>query len=538
MELAVENFKVESGANSNNGTKWKCIGADWLWQQLRSSEPKVTVLDCRSASDFSECHIRQAVHLSLPSIMLRRLAGGKVTISSVLKCTEARQQLAEAYGKHTFVLCGDLMSSERHPHEMLPVLHKSLVQDGCLVVCLEGGIEEFRSKYPEWCMTRESHDKVPDALPSLRICPPGESLGSRNSSAGSGRSASNRRPGSLGSRSASDSEEERPDSSLESAEIRPDFMENPPEFGSGFSLGLSVGLRLGLDSDPLPDVLPDQPDPDPGFPVEILPFLFLGNAQNSRDCDALDRHHIRYVVNVTPNLPNVFEDTGLIQYLQIPITDHWSQNLASFFPTAISFIDGARDRQEGVLVHCLAGISRSVTITVAYLMYKLSMSLNDAYDFVRRRKANISPNFNFMGQLLDFERQLNPPSPQRCTCHLTSNGEHQSGAPAAGSAAEAAAVVSAATEVVLPLTRLSIEEKEDEDDVIASSPSSTDPSMSGDSGLPSSVSLSPCSTASSDSSASSPALANSSSSNKRLRTFVCRCQASLAQCHFTTPTNL
>ena len=146
-------------------------------------------------------------------------------------------------------------------------------------------------------MTRESHDKVPDALPSLRICPPGESLGSRNSSAGSGRSAPNRRPGSLGSRSASDSEEERPDSSLESAEIRPDFMENPPEFGSGFSLGLSVGLRLGLDSDPLPDVLPDQPDPDPGFPVEILPFLFLGNAQNSRDCDALDRHHIRVIFN-------------------------------------------------------------------------------------------------------------------------------------------------------------------------------------------------------------------------------------------------
>ena len=163
----------------------------------------------------------------------------------------------------------------------------------------------------------------------------------------------------------------------------------------------------------------------------------------------------------------------------------------SMFNSLIVFVfaDGARDRQEGVLVHCLAGISRSVTITVAYLMYKLSMSLNDAYDFVRRRKANISPNFNFMGQLLDFERQLNPPSPQRCTCHLTSSGEHQSGAPTAGSSVEAGVVVSAATEVVLPLTRLSIEEKEDEDDVIISSPSSTDPSMSGDSGLPSSVSL-------------------------------------------------
>lgn len=28
----------------------------------------------------------------------------------------------------------------------------------------------------------------------------------------------------------------------------------------------------------------------------------------------------------------------MIQYLQIPITDHWSENLASFFPTAIRFI--------------------------------------------------------------------------------------------------------------------------------------------------------------------------------------------------------
>jgi dual specificity MAP kinase phosphatase len=47
---------------------------------------------------------------------------------------------------------------------------------------------------------------------------------------------------------------------------------------------------------------------------------------------------LQYVVNVTPNLPNVFEDSGTIQYLQIPITDHWSQNLASFFPSAIGFI--------------------------------------------------------------------------------------------------------------------------------------------------------------------------------------------------------
>lgn len=150
------------------------------------------------------------------------------------------------------------------------------------------------------------------------------------------------------------------------------------------------------------------------------------------------------------------------------------------------------------------------------------MSLNDAYDFVRRKKSNISPNFNFMGQLLDFERQLNPPSPQRCTCQHNSLSRKPDDSS------------------LIPFTRLSIEEKDegdeeptdaDEERLVASPPN--------DSGVPSSVSLSPCSAGSSL--ASSPALIGSSSSSssggiKRLRTLVCRCQASLSQCHFTTPT--
>lgn len=73
--------------------------------------------------------------------------------------------------------------------------------------------------------------------------------------------------------------------------------------------------------------------------------------------------------------------------------------------------DEARSKKCGVLVHCLAGISRSVTVTVAYLMQKMNLSLNDANDFVKRKKSNISPNFNFMGQLLDFERTLGLSSP-------------------------------------------------------------------------------------------------------------------------------
>lgn len=46
----------------------------------------------------------------------------------------------------------------------------------------------------------------------------------------------------------------------------------------------------------------------------------------------------QYVLNVTPDLPNVFEDVGNIKYMQIPIKDNWSQNLADHFPKAFEFI--------------------------------------------------------------------------------------------------------------------------------------------------------------------------------------------------------
>ncbi|XP_025024144.1 dual specificity protein phosphatase 6 [Python bivittatus] len=149
----------------------------------------------------------------------------------------------------------------------------------------------------------------------------------------------------------------------------------------------------------------------PSFPVEILPYLYLGCAKDSTNLDVLEEFGIKYILNVTPNLPNLFENAGEFKYKQIPISDHWSQNLSQFFPEAISFIDEARGKNCGVLVHCLAGISRSVTVTVAYLMQKLNLSMNDAYDIVKMKKSNISPNFNFMGQLLDFERTLGLNSP-------------------------------------------------------------------------------------------------------------------------------
>uniref|UniRef100_A0A915LW77 protein-tyrosine-phosphatase n=1 Tax=Meloidogyne javanica TaxID=6303 RepID=A0A915LW77_MELJA len=154
------------------------------------------------------------------------------------------------------------------------------------------------------------------------------------------------------------------------------------------------------------------------FPVHILPFLYLGNVDTAKNRQTLEKCDIRYVINVTSDLPNYFEcdakDEQLnggngasdITYMRIPVDDNCSHNLAQFFPEAISFIEHARSQKAGILVHCWAGISRSVTVCLAYLMYSQRCTLEEAFDRLFKQNGTIAPNFHFMEALTCWEREL------------------------------------------------------------------------------------------------------------------------------------
>ena len=56
---------------------------------------------------------------------------------------------------------------------------------------------------------------------------------------------------------------------------------------------------------------------------------------------------------------------------------------------AIKFID------EAVLVHCAAGVSRSGGIILAYLMWKMLWSFDNAWLYARTKRPKIYPNKGF-----------------------------------------------------------------------------------------------------------------------------------------------
>ncbi|XP_078392014.1 dual specificity protein phosphatase 10-like [Cetorhinus maximus] len=152
---------------------------------------------------------------------------------------------------------------------------------------------------------------------------------------------------------------------------------------------------------------PLTPDVENAELSPIVPFLYLGNERDAQDLAKMRQLNVGYVINVTTHLPLYHAQVGNVRYKRLPATDNSKQNLRQYFEEAFEFIEEAHRSGKGVLIHCQAGVSRSATLVIAYLMKHTLMTMTDAYKYVKGKRPIISPNLNFMGQLLEFEMDLN-----------------------------------------------------------------------------------------------------------------------------------
>ncbi|XP_031459053.1 dual specificity protein phosphatase 16 [Phasianus colchicus] len=164
-------------------------------------------------------------------------------------------------------------------------------------------------------------------------------------------------------------------------------------------------------------------------PTRILPHLYLGCQRDVLNKEMIQQNDIGYVLNASNTCPKP-DFIPESHFLRVPVNDSFCEKILPWLDKSVDFIEKAKASNGRVLVHCLAGISRSATIAIAYIMKRMDMSLDEAYRFVKEKRPTISPNFNFLGQLLDFEKKIKNQSGQPGhisklkLLHLEKSSEH------------------------------------------------------------------------------------------------------------------
>lgn len=137
--------------------------------------------------------------------------------------------------------------------------------------------------------------------------------------------------------------------------------------------------------------------------------LLFGGCEPAKCPYFLERLGVTHVLRVLRResswMPPEFEG---FEYMTVEVWDlpEDAEKLAAAWEDTFAFITQGKRNQGKVFVHCRAGISRSATVCLAYLMQEKGLSLENAKHMVREVRPQINPNQGFEEQLRKFEQRL------------------------------------------------------------------------------------------------------------------------------------
>merc|ERR1712070_517545 len=121
-------------------------------------------------------------------------------------------------------------------------------------------------------------------------------------------------------------------------------------------------------------------------------LLYIGPIQAAYLWDELDKLGIKGIVDLSGSK---YERNPWQNYLCLSVEDSEEADILPAIQRALPFISEHKARKEAVLVHCVAGKSRSATICAAWLMVTKGLTATMAIDEVRARHARTDPNKGF-----------------------------------------------------------------------------------------------------------------------------------------------
>ena len=133
----------------------------------------------------------------------------------------------------------------------------------------------------------------------------------------------------------------------------------------------------------------------------IYENLWITCGGTAREFDFLRENEITHVLNCAEEEPMYYPNH--VTAIHIPLTDDVD-------PLAIDqIIQGAQilavwmNTKSNVIVHCKAGISRSVTVVLAWLIIYKNYTYDEAFRFVQSKRNFICPNDFYRKLLKDLE---------------------------------------------------------------------------------------------------------------------------------------
>ncbi|PFH46998.1 hypothetical protein AMATHDRAFT_123290, partial [Amanita thiersii Skay4041] len=144
---------------------------------------------------------------------------------------------------------------------------------------------------------------------------------------------------------------------------------------------------------------------------EIVPRVYISDLAFAENPACLSSHRITHILSTLPD--NIYVPPAPLLHphppparMQIRVEDLPFAELAAHLPKTTAWIKEAlaKDPEARVLVHCVEGISRSVSVVAAYLMASYGWSPNEAVKYIQNRRRVANPNFGFVQQLHEYGR--------------------------------------------------------------------------------------------------------------------------------------
>jgi protein tyrosine phosphatase len=132
---------------------------------------------------------------------------------------------------------------------------------------------------------------------------------------------------------------------------------------------------------------------------EIIPNLWLGNRNSPTEKDNLIKNNIKLIINCSKDI--IYDISPDIHVVRLPIHDINTDESNTILGNKINYltylINIYLNNNYGVLIHCYAGVQRSATVVLCYLLKYKNMNLNMAKTIMKEKRSIVFfpyPTFN------------------------------------------------------------------------------------------------------------------------------------------------